>query len=95
MSTAKKLQIAPTYYRANKFEATFTPKVFAQLIDVLHKPTVRAEAAKFVLLVECSTSIVPIYTETRAEAEYCIRKLRKVLRLAFADADYRFRIEDK
>ena len=91
MSTAKKLQ--PTYYIANKKKATYTPKILAQLVEILN--TASQEKARHVLLIETENNIVPVYTETRAQAEYCLRKLRKILRLAFAESSYRFRIEDK
>ncbi len=92
MSAAKKNE---TYYKVNKFEATYTPKILAQLVEILQKPSSKAETAKHVLIIETDATIVPVYTDTREEAEYCLRKMRKILRLAFAEQDYRFRIEDK
>ena len=74
-----------TDYALSKEFKTYGIKVFKNLLDSLNK-TKRSEA-KFALLVELEGDFIEIsYFKKEIDANYTLRKFKKITRLAFREA---------
>lgn len=78
-------------YELNKEEATFTLKVFTNLLDALNKT--KRKDANYALLIKIGDIYEEVsYFAKEEDALYARRKLRKISRLAF-EKEYSLSVE--